>query len=301
VSEWLRETSPSKNDVVMVTDMETKSALSDVHFRHGWHQRWIHRISTILHTVRQHRSTRSFGQTSDEKFGSDSAPHVWGDRHKQDKHHGSAKRKKGKKADQKGKGKAVVTPDKGKRRAKPRPKTARNESGSTVASSSAGKVRRGSDSLVVPERERLENASHSPEMGSPTSSRIGDDSSTNRKQRSDRTLGRFILPLAELWSTQKPSSHESTPPNASTSTLASSVESYSYRQRYASARSTETVDDTGRFSPVVFAPRAASVPDISDMEDVLGINSGRDCDLDRDAIMLGAGGVATQCMGPQPA
>jgi [calcium/calmodulin-dependent protein kinase] kinase len=287
VGEWLRETSPSKNDMVMVTDMETRSALSDVHLRQGWHQRWIHRISTILHTVRSHRSTRSFGQTPDEKFGSDSAPHIWGDRHKQDKHHGSAKRKKGKKADHKDKGKAVVTPDKGKGRAKNRPKTARNESGSTAVSTSAGRARRGSDSLVVP--GRVENASHSQETSSLTSSRIGDDFSINRKQRSDRTLARFF---PERWLHQQPSSHESTPPNASTSTLSSSAESYFHRQPHGSGGSTETIDDTGRFSPVRFAPRAASVPELTDMEDVLSINSGRDCDLDWDAIMLGAGGVA---------
>jgi len=56
--------------------------------------------------------------------------------------------------------------------------------------------------------------------------------------------------------------------------------------------STDTIDDTGRFSPVRFAPRAASAPDITDMEDVLSINSGRDYELDWDAMMLGAGGVA---------
>jgi len=248
--------------MVMVTDIETQSAMSSVHFRQGWHQRIKHRISTILHTVRPHRSTRSFGQTSDEKFGSDSAPHIWGDRGKQDaKHHGSERRKKDKKEDHKDKGKGIAIPDKG--------------------------------TLFVPEGPDYVN--HSPETGSPTSSRIGDDHLLGKKQWSnDRTLGRFFHPFAERWRPHKTPSHGSTPPNASTSTLSSSAESYTLKRGHAGGRSTEAVSNrTGRYSPIRFAQRASSVPTLADMEDVMSINSGWDDDpLEWDAIMLGAGGVA---------
>ena len=121
----------------MVSDMETQSAMSSVNRREGWHQRIKRRISTLLHTVRPHPSSRSVGQVENDKYGSGSAPHLEGHYQKPNvERRGSESRRKGKKVDHKEKGKGVDPQEKGKGRAKNRPKAARHESGSTVASTS---------------------------------------------------------------------------------------------------------------------------------------------------------------------
>lgn len=289
VEEWLHATSPGKNDVVVVDEIETQSAMSSIHYRYGWHKRIKHRISSILHTVRPHRSSRSVGQTSEERYGADSAPHLRGDRYKQDaKQHGAEPHKKGKKADHGDKGKGVDPLEKGKGRAKNRPKSARNESGSTVASTSAS---RGSETLLVPEGS--EYVSHSPETGSPTSIRTGDEHLySTKRQGIDRPRSRFSV-RSFRWRSHKNPSHGSTPTEPSTSALSSGAESLTHVSNHTSRRSTEAISNSiGRFSPVIFARRASIWAD-GEYEDVLSLNSGGDDEgPERDTIMFGAGGVS---------
>ena len=54
---WLRETSPNKNDIVEVSEYETNSAMSTVQFR-WWGKRITSHISSFLRTVRPRTSPR---------------------------------------------------------------------------------------------------------------------------------------------------------------------------------------------------------------------------------------------------
>ena len=277
--------------MVVVDEIDTQSAMSSVHFRQGWHQRIKHRISSILHTVRPHRSSRSVGQTSDDRYGPASAPHLPGDRERPDtKRHGAEPHKTAKGVSHKDKGKGIDPLEKGKDRTKNRPKSARNESGSTAASTSAGRSRRGSETLAVP--ESWEYVSHSPETSSPTSVRTGDDHPFGTKRQGyDRPRSRFsVRSFRERWRPHKTPSHGSTPPEPSTSALSSGAESYPQKFGREGQRSTEAIYPP-RYSPVRFARRASSWAD-GEYEDVLSLNSGGDDEGPaRDTVMFGAGGV----------
>ena len=300
VAEWLHDTSPSKNDMVIVTDFETESAMSSVHTRRGWHQRIKHQLSSILHNVRPHRSSRSMGQAEVEKFGSDSAPHLEGGRSKpRTKRLESESHKKGKKgtkANPKDKGKGVDPREKGKGRAKDISKATRNELGNTIASTSTGQSRRGSGTLLLPDGS--ERVSHSPRTSSPTSSRTGDDHPfSSRWQGTDSARKVFsVRSLTGRWRPHKSTSYESTPPEASTSTISSSVESYIHD--VSSGNAQEHLSDTGRMTPVNPPQRSASWGGSGVHHtyiESLSIGSGGDEEpIGKDVIMHGAGGVAAQ-------
>jgi hypothetical protein len=282
--------------MVVITDIDTESAMSSVRYRYGWHKRIKHRISSLLHTVRPHRSSRSVGHVEEDQFGPESAPQLEGDLQQPDtKRHGSESRKKGKKVVPKEKGKEANVMEKGKGREKNGPKTARKPSGSAATATATGGSRRESETLVVP--EGLEHIGHSPRAGSPTSSRTGDDHIFGKiRLTNDRHRGLFsVRSLTERWRPYKTPSHPSTPPEASTSTLSSSVDSHDRPSSSAVQRKTVGVPSyTGRFSPVVFARRASSWGDVGDYEDVLSLNSGGDDEpIGRDTIMFGAGGVVS--------
>lgn len=69
--EWLRQTSPNKSDIVMVTEKETEKAMTTVRFSWGWPQRLTHGISSLLRNVRPKRtsSNRSRRSHDDDENG----------------------------------------------------------------------------------------------------------------------------------------------------------------------------------------------------------------------------------------
>lgn len=78
--EWLRQTSPSKTDIVMVTDKETEKAMTTMRFSWGWHKRLTHGISSLLRNVRPKRISpsrpRRHGDDDENRFGINSSPAI---------------------------------------------------------------------------------------------------------------------------------------------------------------------------------------------------------------------------------
>lgn len=78
--EWLRQTSHSKTDIVMVTDKETEKAMTTVRFSWGWHKRLTHGISSLLRNVRPKRLPPSRPRRRDDddenQFGVNSSPAI---------------------------------------------------------------------------------------------------------------------------------------------------------------------------------------------------------------------------------
>lgn len=282
--------------------------MSSVHNRQGWHQRIKHRISSILHTVRPPRPSRSAGHTDDERrVGTSSAPHLRvGDRKKRPAN--KVQRVKGQsdrhppehseKASEKAAEKTTSRP-------KRRPMTARNESAPispvtarsksidrhmfsdiarTPGSSSSTRYRT-SENLLVHTNDGYDA---SPESYSPTSTRVAEDHHMYSKPQGDeRPRNRFSYLSLRHWRQNRPA------PGASTSTLASSIYPYTPDPASPPRTSDEAPSIGGRFSPVVFARRASSWGEPGDYEDVLSLNSGGEEDpLERDAVMLGAGGIS---------
>ncbi|KAF7981337.1 hypothetical protein HWV62_34297, partial [Athelia sp. TMB] len=322
---WLSVTSPSKNDPVMVNDMETMSAMTNVTSRKGWHQRIKHRISSILHNVRPARPSRSADHTDDEaKVGTSSAPALRaGSRKKRVTGGEKAPEQKSHRVRTKSKSERQLNnfeTEKGGRSSKRRPATSRNESApispvnprsksidrhmfsqlASNAGTSTSTRYRASETLAG-QGPRDDGYDASPESYSPISARANEDRDHHMysKHHSDeRPRNRFSYLSLKHWRSQRNPSHESTPPGASTSTLASSIEPSTpvevdqHHPRESEDARSVTAD---RFSPVVFARRASSWGEPGDYEDVLSLNSGGEEDpLDRDAVMLGAGGISNE-------
>lgn len=77
--EWLRQTSPSKTDIVMVTDKETEKAMTTMRFSWGWHKRLTHGISSLLRNVRPKRISPSRPRRhgdDENQFGVNSSPAI---------------------------------------------------------------------------------------------------------------------------------------------------------------------------------------------------------------------------------
>ncbi|KIJ04277.1 hypothetical protein PAXINDRAFT_159421, partial [Paxillus involutus ATCC 200175] len=65
-NEWLRQTSPSKNDIVVVTENETRTAMTTAKFTWGWHRRLTNRISSLFRNVRTPRPSSSRNRQDDD-------------------------------------------------------------------------------------------------------------------------------------------------------------------------------------------------------------------------------------------
>lgn len=78
--EWLRQTSPSRIDMVMVTESDTRTAMTTVRFSWGWPKRLTRRISSLFKGVRPSRATSSHHDEDD--FGVCSSPTIAVERHK---------------------------------------------------------------------------------------------------------------------------------------------------------------------------------------------------------------------------
>lgn len=303
-----------------MTASETASAMSSLKYRHGWPKRVKQRLSTLLHNVRAHRSSRSVGHRAESQFGTSSAPHLHFGSHQKPRTKRPAPEPgdKGRGVDHHGtkeKGKGVDPREKGKYRSKGRPNTAKHEStpNITTASSRSKSIDRWSSSrenstLAVAgssgrshrrSESRLAHGDSDVDASSPTSSR-GDDHAYSRRSGDERPRNRFSLASLKHWRPHRHSSHGSTPLAASTSTL-SYMEPITPPPKSAApstenqARSDVILGYFGdRNSPLIFARRASSWGEASDyFEDVLSLNSGDEF-LEEDAIMMGAGGVSNE-------
>lgn len=315
-AEWLRETSPRKNDMVMVTPSETASAMSSLKYRHGWPKRVKQRLSSLIHNVRGHRPSRSVGPREEPRFGTSSAPHVNFGTHQNTRTKKPAPESGGKgrgvdRQEIKEKGKGVDPREKGKHRSNGRPNTAKHESTPNVTTSSSRSKSidrwpssQENNALVVtsPSRpyrgseSRLAPADSDVEASSPTSSRAGDEHAYSRRPSDERPRNRFSLASLKHWRPHK--SHGTTPLATSTSTLSSNMDPITPPKSAAPSTEDQARSDVilgffgDRDSPLVFARRASSWGEASDyFEDVLSLNSGDEF-LEEDAIMMGAGGVS---------
>jgi [calcium/calmodulin-dependent protein kinase] kinase len=79
--EWLRQTSPSKTDMVTITESDTRTAMTTVRFSWGWPKRLTRRISSLFKGVRSSRATSSH-HDEDDDFGVCSTPTIAVERHK---------------------------------------------------------------------------------------------------------------------------------------------------------------------------------------------------------------------------
>lgn len=282
--------------------------------------------------VRPPRTSHSAGNSDDDnKVGSISAPAPSRSVEKKNRPAGGEKkepRQKGQRPRAKSKAERQIDAlgtdtVKEKRSSRQRPSTSRHESApispmaprsksidrhlwaeltsSAGASSSSSSTHHRHSSRLVPGHGHGYSGGNdsydaSPESHSPTSGRVieGGDYHMYSKQRPDEIpRSRFSYLSLKHWRSQRNASHESTAthgPGASTSTLASSIEPHTPSSPRVSADSPSVM---GRFSPVVFARRASSWGEAADYEDVLSLNSGGEEDpLDREAVMLGAGGIS---------
>ncbi|KAF9232951.1 kinase-like domain-containing protein [Melanogaster broomeanus] len=73
--EWLRQTSPSRNDIVVVTENETRTAMTTARFTWGWHRRLTNRISSLFRNVRTPRPSSSRNPHDDYDDDDDNSSH----------------------------------------------------------------------------------------------------------------------------------------------------------------------------------------------------------------------------------
>lgn len=326
---WIRETSPSNEEQVTVTEDDASDAMSDVRFR--WTKRLTRPISNLWKTVRTQRSFRSRHEEDDDDFnriGQRSAPHVMVTRAKST---GSRPPT------------ATGSLEKGKaRRLAPLAPEYKNESSPDVIShmrsrstdrlpsprhqsaqiaGSFGKARRGSETLLVPRpRHALPPTPRSAHSASPTASSIGDDSPYGGKGSADRSpdepsRNRFSL-SSWIPTSLRPSRHTSygpAPHEASTSTSTSAASS----PRGTHVRGSPIADLYARRSEEAFTivpKRAASSEKASESltaarrasswgetaeymrhsEDVTSVHSAdqwESAGVDKEVMHLGAGGI----------
>ncbi|KAG1905362.1 kinase-like domain-containing protein [Suillus fuscotomentosus] len=78
--EWLRQTSPSRIDMVEVSESDTRTAMTTVRFSWGWPKRLTRRLSSLFKGVRPSRATSS--RPDEDDFGVCSSPTIAVERHK---------------------------------------------------------------------------------------------------------------------------------------------------------------------------------------------------------------------------
>lgn len=313
-AEWLRQTSPNKSDIVMVTEKETEKAMTTVRFSWGWPQRLTHGISSLLRNVRPkrippHRSRRD-DDDGENHFITHSSPTV------------SAPRPKSSSA----RTSIHNTREKGKRRAACH--ALRNDSTPNV-------VHRRERSTE--EKKELKNKP-APSSSEPASSRLitrrGSEpfggvgstrpsSSRGKEEKNGRspmrtpsdegTRHRFSLSSMKYWRSQTTHHARSQTPSQASSPLDSSSLGSSQDKApqplapadIAVRRSDEVLRHHGReyvhngsihgvdaYGGLTAARRASSWGEpMNYVEEVTRLTSGEHDGLDDDALFLGAGGV----------
>lgn len=298
-SEWLRETSPGKNDMVVVTDVDTESALSSLKYRNAFYKKISHRLSSMFHRPsRSSRSSRSANHSDDEdKVGTISISSM-----RLGHSRTSRNKEKGKNVDPREKGKPPV--ESREKRKERRPKTARTDPTPAVSTShrsksidsrwhhalsreslgaiglggSGRKSRRGSQTLITVESG---SSPQSPEASSPTSIR-----SEHKHSWKDWVPGKGRSRTSTPLPSSSTISETAVAPRSNTAPSIKLVRSRKSDEIRASIGGAE--------SPLVFARRASSWGEASDyIEEALSL-SGDEGPVSDDVWLFGAGGVADE-------
>ncbi|KZT23120.1 kinase-like protein [Neolentinus lepideus HHB14362 ss-1] len=325
---WLRETSPSNEEQVRVTDDDASDAMSDVRFR--WTRRLTRPISYLWKTVRTQRSFRSKQDDDEEELnrvGLRSAPHVLVGRAKT-----VSARPSTSAGPHKTRRLAPIVPEYNNQsspdvvshirsRSIERYPTTRHQS--VQIAGSFGKARRGSETLLVPRSRNVVPASpqsgYSAHSASPTSSSLGDQDSpySEKKPVEEPSRNRFSLSSwipAGLRASRNTTYNGPAPHEASTSASLPVSSSPSPRAAHRGTRS-PVADLYARRSEEAFAVRqkntservsesltaarrASSWGETADYarhsEDVTSIHSADQWEtsgVDKEVMNLGAGGV----------
>ncbi|KIK89133.1 hypothetical protein PAXRUDRAFT_152202 [Paxillus rubicundulus Ve08.2h10] len=316
-NEWLRQTSPSKNDIVVVTENETRTAMTTAKFTWGWHRRLTNRISSLFRNVRTPRPSSSRNCQDDDDDDSNIAVHSLPSSVVVGRHKSSDTRLAGPDMREKQKRRRGVrsvilrnesTPNMARRREKSIERWARSASkgspqdpNSNVAHASVS--RRASEMLPSGDKQPhlVVGSSRSSKTHSRPSSREG-------PHVSERSHHRFSLSSMKYWRPR--SSHKtsqaSSPLNTSSGT---SISQGNPPEPGPSAdimarRSDEVLrhHDKGSlrnghelYGTFTAARRASSWGEpMNYVEDVTSLNSGDHEGLDDDAMFLGAGGIAKE-------
>ncbi|KIJ04938.1 hypothetical protein PAXINDRAFT_183024 [Paxillus involutus ATCC 200175] len=316
-NEWLRQTSPSKNDIVVVTENETRTAMTTAKFTWGWHRRLTNRISSLFRNVRTPRPSSSRNRqdddNDDDNIGVHSLPSsVVVERHKSSNTRLAGPDMREKQKRRRGARSVILrnesTPNMARRREQSIERWARSASkgppqdpNSNVAHGTVS--RRASETLPSGENRPhlVVGSSHSSKTQSRPSSR-------ERAQVSEPSRHRFSLSSMKYWRPR--SSHKtsqaSSPLNTSSGTSISqgnppepgpSADIMARRSdevlRHHDKGSLRNGDELcGTFTA---ARRASSWGEpMNYVEDVTSLNSGDHEGLDDDTMFLGAGGIAKE-------
>lgn len=286
--------------MVIVTDVDTESALSSLKYRNAFYKKISHRLSSMFNRPsRSSRSSRSAGHSDDEdKVGTTSVPNM-----RLSQSRTPRNKEKGKNVDPREKGKSPVEPR--EKRKERRPKTARNESAPTISTShrsksidsrwhhalsreslgaiglggSGRKSRRGSQTLIMTETG---SSVQTPETSSPTSIRS--------EQQKHSWKG---------WVPGKSRSRASTPLPSSSTISETAIPVHSNADPFTKFVRNRKSDEFrasigGAESPLIFAQRASSWGEASDyFEEAMSL-SGDEGPVSDDVWLFGAGGVADE-------
>ena len=285
--------------MVIVTDVDTESALSSLKYRNAFYKKISHRLSSMFHRPsRRSRSSRSANHSEDEdKVGTISVPNV-----RLGQSRAPRKKEKGKNVDPREKGKSPVeSREKHKER---RPKTARTDPAPAVSTShrsksidsrwhhalsreslgaiglggSGRKSRRGSQTLITVESG---SSAQTPETSSPTSVR-----SEQKHSWKDWVPGKSRSRASTPLPSSSTISEIAIPPHSNIDPFIKFVRSRKSDEVRASIGGAE--------SPLIFARRASSWGEASDyFEEAMSL-SGDEGPVSDDVWLLGAGGVADE-------
>lgn len=295
--------------MVIVTENETRTAMTTARFTWGWHKRLTNRISSLFRTVRTPRSSRRNDGNDDDTTGVHSLP--------VGRHKSATARLLGPEIFEKAKQRTVrsaihdSTANMDRRREKSIERWARSAANGSSQDSDSNSVRvaagrRGSETLIPPGEIHphfIVNSSRSTGSQTRPSSR-GKDGSNTPLPEDGRSRHRFSL--SSVW---HPNSSHKTASQAS-SPLDSSSGVSIYQENAVkpgpsvdimARRSDEVLRHHGKeFSRSVHhsndlltaARRASSWGEpVNYVEDVTSLNSGEQDGMDDDAMFLGAGGV----------
>ena len=299
----------------MVTENETRTAMTAARFTWGWHKRLTNRISSLFRTVRTPRPSRLNVRNGDENtVGVQSHPGIVA----VERHKGATARLPGSQTSEKAKQRTVrsviqrndPTSNVDRRRERTMSierwaRSAANASSPDANSSSARLAagRRGSETLVPPGESRhfIPNSSRS--TGSRPPSRGKDDSNTPLP---DDGRPRHHFSLSSIWrpnSSQKTASQASSPQDSSSGVSIFQEDALKPRPSidFMARRSDEVLRHHGKeysrsvhhcHGVLTAARRASSWGEpVNYVEDVTSLNSGEQDGIDDDAMFLGAGGV----------
>ncbi|KAF9223814.1 kinase-like protein [Gyrodon lividus] len=317
--EWLRQTSPSKNDIVVVTENETRTAMTTAKFTWGWHKRLTNRISSLFRNVRiPHRSSsrdRQDDEDEDNNIGVRSLPAVVVvGRHKSTSARLAGPDMREKEKRRRGVRSVILrnesTPNMDRRREKSIERWARSASKGPPQDPNSNVVRaavsgRGSE-MLNPSGEIHPNSLGS--QSRPSSHGREGGSASLPPHVDARSRHRFSLSSMKYWRPQshKTASQASSPLDTSSGASISQENAPEPRPSadIIARRSDEVLRHRGKGSlqsghelcGILTAARRASSwgEPVNYIEDVTSLNSGDQEGLDDDAMFLGAGGVANE-------